>query len=255
MGSSSQTAERAIGVLLLIAESRDPISLADLSARAGLNKSATYRAARALMRHSLVARDGHRGYVTDSGLVTLAASVLRGVNVRELAQATMRRLNAETEETISLYVRDRRYRVCVAVAEALQPMRWVVEVGDRQPLHVGLTGKAILAFRPQPEIDEILDWAEHDGVDRKKIVRLLERMRSDGYLAEVGDRVPGVTGLSVPIFDSSGVAAALTISGPSHRFSKKVAEGTANAVLRETAAISAALGSPPTGFAQPSVVD
>lgn len=241
-GRGAQTGERAIEVLLLITQSEKPMSLSEVSSRAGVNRSAAYRAVRALMRYSLVARDDHGGYVNGSGLVALAGSVIRRVNVRDLAADAMERLNASTGETVSLYVRDRLHRVCVAVIEGHEPMRWVVEVGDRQPLHVGVTGKAILAFLPQSEIDEALDWAEQEGADRGRIEVGLERVRVRGYLADVGDRMPGVAGLSVPIFNSSGIVAALTISGPDSRFTKEFAEESADVVLQECAAISAALG-------------
>jgi IclR family acetate operon transcriptional repressor len=239
----AQTADRAIQVLLLVARSEEPLSLSEISRRSGFNVSATYRLVQALTKHSLLARDAdRRSYVVGGGLVALAATVMKRVNVREVSLPAMERLRALTSETVSLYVRDGRHRICVAVVEGLHPMRWVVTVGDRQPLYVGLTGKAILAFLPDAEIAEVLRAAERNDVDRARVESQLARVRAAGYLADVGDRVAGVGGVSVPIFDASGVAAALTISGPSDRFTKRAAERTAAAVLEESAAISTALG-------------
>lgn len=242
----AQTADRAIQVLLTVAESDEPLSLSEISRRTGFNASATYRLVGALTRHSLLARDGdRRSYRTGGGLVALAATVMKRVSVPQVSMPAMERLRALTSETVSLYVRDRQHRICVAVVEGLHPMRWVVPVGDRQPLHVGLTGKAILAFLPETEIATVLAAAERDGADPARIESQLERVRQTGFLAKVGDRMAGVGGLSVPVFDASGVAAALTISGPGDRFTKGVAERAAPAVLDEAAAISAALGAAP----------
>ena len=200
----------------------------------------------ALAKHSLLARDRDgRSYVPGAGLVALAATVMKRVNVPEIATPAMERLRLLTSETVSLYVRDRQHRICIAVVEGLHRMRWVVPVGDRQPLYVGLTGKAILAFLPEPEIAELLGAAEREGNDRAQIEAQLARVRATGFLAGVGDRVAGVGGLSAPVFDASGVAAALTISGPGDRFTKAVAEETSAAVVEEAAAISAALGAAP----------
>ena len=243
MSQGAQTADRAIQVLLLVARSDEPLSLSEISRRTGFNLSATHRLVQALTNHSLLARDrGRRAFVAGGGLIALAAAVMQRVSVPEAAVPAMERLRALTSETVSLYVREQQHRICVAVVEGLHPMRWVVPVGDRQPLYVGLTGKAILAFLPEAEIAEVLDSAEREGVDRARIESQIERVRATGYLVDVGDRVAGVGGLSVPIFDTSGVVAALTISGPSDRFTKTVAEQTALAVLEEGAAISAALG-------------
>ena len=242
----AQTADRAIQVLLTVADSDEPLGLSEISRRTGFNASATYRLVGALMRHSLLARDDdRRSYGPGGGLVALAAAVMSRVSVPQASIPAMERLRALTSETVSLYVRDDRHRICVAVVEGLHPMRWVVPVGDRQPLSVGLTGKVILAFLPEAEIAAVLDSAGRDGVYRARIASQLERVREAGFLAEVGDRMAGVGGLSVPVFDASGVAAALTISGPADRFTRDVAEQAAPAVVDEGAAISAALGAAP----------
>lgn len=241
--SGAQTADRAIQVLLTVAESDEPLSLSEISRRTGFNASATYRLVGALTRHALLARDGERrSYGAGGGLVALAATVMKRVSVPQASLPAMERLQALTSETVSLYVRDRQHRICVAVVEGPHPMRWVVPVGDRQPLFVGLTGKAILAFLPEAEVAASLDAAERDGADRARIESQLDRVRKTGFLAEVGDRMAGVGGLSVPVFDPAGVAAAVTISGPDDRFTSEAAERAAPAVIEEAAAISAALG-------------
>jgi IclR family acetate operon transcriptional repressor len=250
-GHGAQTADRAIQVLLLVAQSEEPLSLAEISQRTGFNTPATYRLVQVLTKHSLLARDRDgRSYTAGGGLVALAASVMSRLDLPEVATPAMERLRALTAETVSLYVRDDRHRICVAVVEGLHRMRWVVPVGDRQPLYVGLTGKAILAFLAEPEIDDVLAAAEHEGADMPLLEEQLARVRSTGFLAGVGDRVAGVGGLSAPVFDAAGVTAALTVSGPFDRFSEQVAEETAPALLAETAAISAALGAAPLPAAE-----
>lgn len=239
----AQTADRAIEVLLTVAESEEPLSLTEISRRTGFNASATYRLVGALTRHDLLARGGSgRSYGIGGGLVALAAGVMKRLSVPEVSMPAMEHLRSLTSETVSLYVRDRRHRICVAVLEGLHPMRWVVPVGDRQPLFVGLTGKAILAFLPPSEAAAVLDAAEENGADRARIESQLKRVRETGFLAESGDRMAGVGGLSVPVFDASGVAAALTISGPGDRFTRAVAEHAAPDVIAEAATISTALG-------------
>lgn len=251
MKHGAQTAERAIEVLLLVAGSEEPLSLSEISRRSGYNVSATYRLVQALTKHALLARDpGRRVYVAGGGLVALAATVMKRLNVPEVATPSMERLRSLTAETVSLYVRDGRRRICVAVVEGLHPMRWVVAVGDVQPLYVGLTGKAILAFLPPAEVDDLLAAAAGAGLDPVRIESQLAHVRAAGFLAGLGDRVAGVGGVSAPVFDASGVAAALTISGPSDRFTAVVAEQAAAAVVDEAAAISAALGAVPAQAAQ-----
>jgi DNA-binding IclR family transcriptional regulator len=100
----------------------------------------------------------------------------------------------------------------------------------------------ILAYLPDDERSEILADAVHAGEIRKRILDHLALVRGQGYLAVVGERTQGVGALSVPIFDSSGVAAALTVSGPATRWGQEAMEDQAPLVKRECWGISAALG-------------
>ena len=58
----------------------------------------------------------------------------------------------------------------------------------------------------------------------------------------MSDRTPGVGGLTVPVFTAAGIAAAMTVSGPSSRFGMAQMSACAPAVMRECAALSRALG-------------
>jgi IclR family acetate operon transcriptional repressor len=239
----AQTADRALQLLLLMAHSDRPLDLGEASKLAGLNKAVTRRLLQALMKHQLVARVGDdRRYAIGSGMVALSALVMSKLSVREAALAPMQRLARLTSETVSLHVRHARHRVSVASVEGIHPIRWVVPLGETLPLYVGLSGRVILAHLPPDEIADVLRWAAGEGVDTAAVEEALQRVRAQGYLADVGARIAGLGGLSVPVFDASGVVAALTISGPGERFSREVAESVAVHAMRESRQISEALG-------------
>jgi DNA-binding IclR family transcriptional regulator len=243
----AQTAERAIQVLQLIADSSEPLGLTEVARLAGLNKPAANRVLQALTAQGFVGREaGGRRYVIGSGLVALSARVMQGLELRELAAPAMERLAAATSETVSLYVRHQLQRVCIHVVEGRYPVRWVVEVGDTQPLYVGLTGRAILAFLP--EADAVVEWGVREGLDRDHLQEHLARVRTARYLTDPGERVAGVNGISAPIFDARGVAAALTISGPGDRFTPAAAEAVAANLVQEAEDVSSALGASENAF-------
>jgi DNA-binding IclR family transcriptional regulator len=240
----AQTARRAIRVLRVITDSDEPLGLTEVARRAGLNKPGAHRLLLALAAEGIVERaPGGRRYAVGGGLVALSAMVLRRVELRRLARPAMERLTAETSETVSLYVRHELDRVCVEVVEGPCPVRWVIPVGDSQPLHVGLTGRVILAFLPDADVAAALAGVAR-SVDRTALHDHLARVREQGYLAEPGQRVPEVNGVSAPIFDGSGVVAALTISGPADRFAPAVARAAGPDLLRETRRLSMSLGAP-----------
>lgn len=78
-------------------------------------------------------------------------------------------------------------------------MRDHIRAGDTLPLNRGAGGRVLLAF----------------GGARGAVH---ERIRRAGVLELSGDRVPGLTGISAPVFDGSGaLAGALTLTLPSER--------------------------------------
>jgi DNA-binding IclR family transcriptional regulator len=239
-----QTVEKALSLLSLVVHARAPMGLGELTQASGLDKSGVYRLMRALEARGFVGReaDGRR-YVPGSGLVALAAIVMDQLEIRQIAKPILERISVATTETITLHVRHQRQRVCIEVIEGRHSVRRVVPLGETLPLYTGLSGQVILAYLPDDERSEILSDAEQAGESRTRILDHLALVRSQGHLAVVGERTQGVGALSVPIFDSSGVAAALTVSGPATRWSQEAMEDQAPLVRRECWAISAALGS------------
>lgn len=245
MAQGSQTADRAIEVLLLAVRSEEPLGLGELGRLSGLNKAATYRLVQSLLGHSLLAREPHgRRYVVGPGLVALSAMVMRKVDIRVAARPVLERIAATTGETVSLHVRYQDRRICVDAIESKHPIRRVVPLGETLPLYAGPTGKVILAFLPDGEADEILSDAERNAQDAAAIREQLAICRSDGVLSAIGDRTPGVGGLSAPVFDATSVAGAVTVSGPADRFNRQAMDAVAAQVRDECAGLSAALGHP-----------
>ena len=238
----AQTADRAIQLLLALVESAGVVSLRDLGESTGLNRAATYRLIQPLLTHGWVTRDARGGYRLGPGLIALSARVLSTVRIREPAREVMERIAALTSETVSLHVPHLLTRVCIDGIESPLPVRRVVPFGESLPVFVGPTGKAMLAWLPPEQVSAALKQAGTLGLDPARIREHLELVRRDGYLGVVDDRLPGVGGLSVPIFGVDGIAGAITVSGPSYRFDMAAMSAIAPRVVAECRALSQLLG-------------
>jgi DNA-binding IclR family transcriptional regulator len=242
-GPGGQTVEKALSLLSLVVHSRTPMGLGDLTQASGLDKSGVYRLMRALEARGFIGREANgRRYVPGSGLVALAAIVMDRLEIRQIARPILERISAATTETVTLHVRHQRQRVCVEVIEGRHSVRRVVPLGETLPLYAGLSGQVIVAFLPDGERSDILADAERAGESRHRLLDHLALVRGQGYLAVVGERTHGVGALSVPVFDASGVAAAVTVSGPATRWGQDAMDAQAPLVRRECGVISAALG-------------
>lgn len=238
----AQTAARAFVVLQVIVDSRPPLTLAELSAKVGLNKSITYRLTREMEEQGLITTNGDRAYVPASGLFSLAARVLGRLDLRQIARPYLLQASELTGETIALHLRAGKNRVCVDIVEGIYPVRRFMALGETLPLFVGPSGKTILAFLSESEAAPSLAAAARAGVDLSVLQRTLEDIRKHRYMAAVGDQNAGVGGLSVPVFGIGGVVAVITLSGPSDRWNENAMQAAAPAIVDLAQRCSTALG-------------
>ncbi|NPV56319.1 MAG: IclR family transcriptional regulator [Anaerolineae bacterium] len=154
------------------------------------------------------------------------------LDVRLKALPVLQELQRASQESISLYIYDGADRVCVERLESHQTVRIVTRVGRRLPLYAGSAGKAILAFLPEDRQHEIMDMRPLEPLtpntitDAAQLRADLERVRRLGYAVSHGEWILEASGVAAPIFGfNDEVIGAVTISGPSQRFTPdKVAE-------------------------------
>jgi IclR family KDG regulon transcriptional repressor len=239
----AQTASRALQLLELVVDQHRPLALNELEKLSGLQVNAVYRLMSALEQGGMVTRErGSRRYTIGPKLIALSAKVAHGLNIRTVALPIMQLLVEETSETVSLHAVSGRARVCIAALEGTHAVRRVIPEGQLEPLYAGPSGKSILAFLDDMYVNEVLEDAQTAGQSVSQIIEHLHEVRRLGYLALVGDRLPGVGGLSAPVFDANGVVASLTVSGPAERWTKEAMELAALRLMHNAAELSSALG-------------
>jgi DNA-binding IclR family transcriptional regulator len=93
-------------------------------------------------------------------------------------------------------------------------------VGLRWPAHTSAAGKALLAFRPQAEIEELLSrmtlkkLTAHTITSKRELVKQLAGFRRLGYAWELNEGEMGLGCVSAPVFGADGkVVAAVSFSG------------------------------------------
>ena len=84
----------------------------------GLARPTAHRLLKAMEAHGLVSYIGGQGYLLGPRLLGLAATAMRELPLRDLAQPVLERLARATGESAQLFVRDHHKRVCIAAAES-----------------------------------------------------------------------------------------------------------------------------------------
>jgi DNA-binding IclR family transcriptional regulator len=247
--ASAVAVERAVDVLFLIAENGEQ-SITELSRTVGSSGSVIHRILVALTRKGMVEqRSDTERYALSWSILGLSSSLTKRTNLRTASLPFMIDLRDLTGETVCLGVRVGFQRMAVEQVESLHEVRWVANLGARLPLHMGATGKALLAYMNPTELPTYLSnfhpvkLTPDTITDPDVLRRELENIRRRGVAISTNDRIAGLGGISAPIFDGSGAAiAVLTIAGRAERLSPSLLKNWAAPLIDATSKISRLMG-------------
>lgn len=199
------------GVQILQALVSGPLDLQALQQVTGLPRATAHRLAVALEHHHLVRRDPQGRFCLGFELIHLGRAATDAFPLAEFATAALIALRDHTGESVQLYVREGDSRRCVVSLQSSHALRWIVPEGALLPLGVGSAGRVLTVGGP----------------------RLAD---------SVEEREPGVASVSAAVVDRVGaVIAAVSLSGPVERLSRKPIDRFGAAVGAAAAAVAAAL--------------
>jgi DNA-binding IclR family transcriptional regulator len=219
---------------------------AEVARVTGLARPTAHRLLKSMASHGLVVSVGGQGYRLGPRLLGLAATAMRELPLRDIAQPVLERLARTTGESAQLFVRDHHRRVCIAAAESRSELRTIVEIGAQLPLTAGSAGKVFLAFGPPGLTTELLATAERFTPATpvgERLERQLATIRRRGWASSSGEREPGVGSVSAPVHEPSGaLLAVVSLSGPEHRMGRASAKRHASTVVEAAREIERSLG-------------
>lgn len=216
-------------------------SYTDITKATGLSRPTAHRIIRALELHGFLLQAGSAGYALGPRLLSLAASAIRDLPLRDLAHPALERLAKATGESAQLYVREGEVRVCVDAVESESELRTIVAVGATLPLTKGSAGKVFLAWADDADRRRVLASLPDDAAVR--LARSIATTARRGWADSIGEREAGVASVSAPIFDATGaLVAAVSVSGPANRIGALRGRHDAPAVTDAARQVEEALG-------------
>lgn len=178
----SQTLERGLRLLGVLASQPDGLSVTELAAELDTHRPGVYRLLGPLAAHRLVVRGPDGRYALGLGLLELASAVRS--RLQEVAVRELRLLAEELQATTALTIRDGKEVVVAAVVEPSgTAMHVAYRPGLRHPVDRAAPGLAILAGDPALP------------GERPEVTLARER----GWAVTTGELLPGATGVAAPI--------------------------------------------------------
>lgn len=248
--SGTQTLDRSLDILFLVAGSSEPLAVGDIAEGTGVHESTAYRLIQALQNRGLLRREGRGRITLGPALFGLAraANEQIGGDLARTSLPLMEELVRRTEETSFLTVRSGLEVVCVEAVESSRGVRVAFGKWQIAPLYAG-SATALLAHLDQGIADRVI--AANEGkrlanggtVTRRHVKDLMARVLAEGHVVTVGEVDADATGIGVPVFDGRGRAvAALSLAGPSSRLQGEILTGLIEEVKSTGRELSARLG-------------
>ena len=222
----SQTLDRGVHLLELLAAATGPATVAQLAERSGLHRSVVYRLLRTLEDHRLVARHAGDQFGLGVGLAILARGLTS--DLRELVIDDLTALAETTGLACFFAIREGAEVVALVVAEPTGPdALFVQRVGFRHPLDRGAPGHAVRMVLDTPPLDE---------ADADRLAGFRER----GWAYSHSEVIDGVHSIAAPV----GGLAQPAIVAVNYVGERDVA-GLAQALLTTARALTLRLGGTP----------
>jgi len=228
-----QTIERVSFLLDILSQNPEGIRIRDLSSRVELPKGTTHRLLSSLTYFGYVRQDPKtRNYLLGFKFVEFGQLILSQLDLRREAEPFLRDLAERTTETAHLVFLDRHEIVYIDKVEATHNpsgLRMASRIGLRNPAHSSAVGKVLLSDLPEEILNEIL---QGKGLPRRtgntitepdQLREHLKLVRRQGYAIDDEENEKGIRCVGAPIYNEAGKAvAAVSVSGPAFRITKKV---------------------------------
>lgn len=240
---SVRAVERAIDVLTAFSAATPRMRVATIQQHVKLNRPTLYRLLYTLERKGFLKSDGDpQHYQLDSRVMHLASTWMAGVDITRVGSAYLSALSHETNETVGVFTPlTNKTRVCVQELRSREPLALALGIGQASPIHLGASGKAILAFLEPEDIERVvLDVAAHL---RRPLLLALRQVRRQGFAIARDELILGAFGIAAPLFNHVGaVTGSIALYGPHARIGESVRERYIRLVRDAGRGISRALG-------------
>jgi DNA-binding IclR family transcriptional regulator len=208
----SQSARRVLRLLLAFDEGAHTHSARQLAAIAGLPLPTAHRYVALLRDEGLLVEAGPGTYRLSPRIFALARAAQAAEPLVSLADPIMRKLSAETGETVLLVEVLWDATVCAHRVESTQRLRLSYQPGHALSLTHGASAKVLLGGLPTQQRERHL--AEVEPARRLRFRAEVEAAQRDGWATSEEEIDQGIWAAAAAVEDRRGVVAALSVPCP-----------------------------------------
>jgi len=208
---------RGLAVLSCFGTGRKRLTLTQVAELTDLSRGTARRFLLTLCKLGYVATDEKYFWLTHK-VLKFSSNYLATFGLGDAAYSHIQALTDTLGETSSMSVLDESEIVYVARVEKYRIYSHRIEVGTRLPAHTTSMGIVLLSGYSDAELDawlarhELYRFTPKTVVDKRKLKKMVQTCRKEGYAINDGTLETGVRSMSVPIRNrEGGVVAALNV--------------------------------------------
>ncbi|SMO99582.1 IclR family transcriptional regulator [Paracoccus laeviglucosivorans] len=197
------------------------LRLADLHERTGLTRSRILRLLGTLEVCGYVVASGKGQYVLGPKIFRLGWSMRDAYSpMISVLRPALERAVADSGVTAFFSIPRGDQRVVLAKCEPSSGVRYVVEEGQARALHVGATGRVLLANMEPELVDAALSGGRITAltpatiIDADELRASIDSARAEQFAVSFGEATSTAFAMAAPVLSGSRLVGALSLAGP-----------------------------------------
>jgi IclR family pca regulon transcriptional regulator len=219
--------KKGLSILECFTPVKYSLSLSETCELTGLSKATVFRLLKTLSQLNYLRYDStDKKYYLAPKVLSLGFTVLQGMEVREIARPYIERLSGECRKTVNLAVIDGLEMVHVDRIRFPDVRDLNISIGSRIPAYNTAMGRAVLAHQYKEKFKEIVkkicndpNAAKSVGKNGERLIKILERVRREGFATSDEEFSKGIRAIAVPLFSSIDVSYSINMVAPSDTIS------------------------------------
>lgn len=243
-GGGAGALAKGLAVLAAFDPDHPTMAVAELAERAGLNRASAYRIVSLLEEFGFLQRldqDGRRTYRPGLRVLTLGRTALESLELPSIALPYLQELWQECGQTVNLACLDDTYSLILLRLKTTDIVNIRLFVGSRLPAHCTSVGKAIMAWLPDQELEQLIARIDFGKLTERtvdspdQLRQQLVEVRRRGLAVSDQELAVGLRAVAAPVFSGTSVVAAVNIAVPAGTIDQGYLESTLGTAVRRTA--------------------
>ena len=218
--------DKCFAILELLAQSKTPLGISEISRKLDLNKSSVFNTVHTLRDLNVLENQPDGKFVFGTRLYILGNTAGKRSALIQTANPYLRAINERTKLSAFLGLRSDRQAILIDKADSAYGVKVSSEIGMQMPILAGAGIKAMLSQLSNEEIDEILARTElkrytpYSITDKEVYKKEILEVRRQGIAYDREEYIEGMVAFGIPVkANGKDLQAAIWAVGLKHQMS------------------------------------